>query len=213
MTKSEKMKIATSFLEYVHRHGYDPVVGKKNPYSQKMIADEFNVRPTYIGYILGNIHENILKVPAATFESIKVTLDLKTEEESVPTGPVMKVKHPDPPDLKDYSRNPESSPIKPVMPEIPDFSDMEVNKLPPALQSDMNVSNRLLKVDGKTHEVIDYLKAYKAYYKAKFSGLNEIREHTEEAMLEQDPWISEYEVNLVHMISILDTAIDKLEKI
>ena len=96
--------------------------------------------------------------------------------------------------------------------EVP-LHDMTIHKLAPELSNELHVSNRLLKVDASTKEVIDYLKSYKAYYKSKFSGLNGIREYTEEAMLKEDPWISEYEVNLVHMIHVLDTAITKLDAI
>ena len=260
MELKHKIEVADKLKKWVNNQDHQ--------WSQKKVAEHFDINQAYVSWLIGTNQKNIDKVPAVQIQRIEDKfVDMHSDDYTgvsdikpgVNPNPMFKddevynkgiktlnaiddffkdtptavtntpVEH-DAVDIipgADYKMDGNVPVPKEAFPDTtglhdgPEYEanrevplhDMTIHKLAPELSNELHVSNRLLKIDASTREVIDYLKSYKAYYKSKFSGLNGIREYTEEAMLKEDPWISEYEVNLVHMIHVLDIAIDKLDKI
>jgi len=79
--------------------------------------------------------------------------------------------------------------------------------------NEIHVSNRLVRLEAKLKEIIDYGGSYKSFFKTKLQAMDHIHDlEAKRTALDRDPWLMEYEASLSQFVHILDIIIDKIEK-
>ena len=217
MLPSNKMKIALASRAYAESQGYTGARGVKhadaNSYTGIDFANEFGIKMSYAKWLLacGN---NIKNVPDKTCNKV---LDKLTEEKFDVKGLKYSDElHPqklaiDPDKLTDEEQQ---RLIAEIYEKIEtDFKDMQINKLPPEMPTDIHVSNRLYSVEGKCKEIADFAQERKDYFKCIKEALLTIHPLGMDSLNPDDIIATQYILYIHQTIDALDTVITKLDKL